>query len=670
MRLIHNLALAAAMVCTPAAATAETATLELGNYTADTEILEGSVTERGIPFNYMYTYSGGQMLYPNALVKEIADRNGEIASITFRYRENGTFYDGDIEGSSTVWVMATDMQEIPVENSKSAWIEYSTASKATASIDHVITYGEEVFEVTYTLSTPVKLAPGQSLLVTASSHVTNGMAPYMYDFDCFGFKIGSGSAYTAFYGSDTKPFEDDYAAKTPNQWNSVYGPVAKLVYDWVDKLPQAGAPVFSPASGTALGPDDMVTVSAAEGASILYTLEKDGTPDIAYTGPIALDRAATVTAIATMEGHDPSEPVSATYTLRVSARPVFTIPSGTSLGANERVTISAADGAKILYTLDPDANPTEEFPADGLVLTADATVKAVAVEDNSYPSGTVSASYTVTDLDATIIGPYYAVPDADNTFLGTNWYNAPIIPTYANSASQILYLPGELDGFTDKTRIRSLSFRFTNETCFTDYASSARIYLEGVDTDKFDYDEINAKYRWFAADLAAPLATKAIEISFVDYYYGTGELTFDLPDGGFEMPGGRALLVTIVNEAATPLDNSEYPQFLKYNTPGSRRTATFASDRLDYAASLAVTDYIVNGEGYYSSMTDYNQPCVKLFTDNLGTQGIRGFESATDTSVAAPAEYYNLQGMRMSGPLAPGIYIRREGSAATKMIVR
>lgn len=667
MKLIHNLALVAAMAAIPAAAPAETASLALGDYSADTEILEGSVTERGIPFNYMYTYSGGQVLYPNALVKEIADRNGEIASITFRYRENGTFFDGDIEGTSTVWVMATDMQEIPVENSKSAWIEYSTASKATASIDHALTYGEEVFEVKYTLSSPVKLAPGQSLLVTASSHVTNGMVPYMYDFDCFGFKIGTGSAYTAFYGNDTRPFEDDYADKTPNQWNSTYGPVAKLDYSWIDKLPQAEAPVFSPASGTALGPDDKVTISAAEGASVLYTLEKDGTPDIAYTGPIALDRAATVTAIATMEGHDPSEPAAASYTLRTSAAPVFAIPSGTMLGANERVTVSAAKGARILYTLDPATAPTEEFPADGLALSADATVKAVAVEENSYPSEPVSASYTVSDLNATLIGSYYAAPTSDNTFIGTNWYNAPIIPTYANSASQLLYLPDELDGFTDKTRIRSLSFRFTNETCFTDYTSSARIYLEGVDTDKFDYDEINAKYRWFATDLAAPLATKEIEIPFVDYYYGTGELTFELPDGGFGLPAGRALLVTIVNEAPTPLDNSEYPQFLKYNTPGSRRTATFASDRVDYAASLAVTDYIVNGDGYYSSMTDYNQPCVKLFTDELGTQGIAAEAVGVD---AASAEYYNLQGMRMQGMLAPGIYIRRLGSAATKIVVR
>lgn len=36
----------------------------------------------------------------------------------------------------------------------------------------------------------------------------------------------------------------------------------------------------------------------------------------------------------------------------------------------------------------------------------------------------------------------------------------------------------------------------------------------------------------------------------------------------------------------------------------------------------------------------------------------------------APAEYYNLQGVRMNGELTPGLYIRRQGNKATKVIVK
>lgn len=36
----------------------------------------------------------------------------------------------------------------------------------------------------------------------------------------------------------------------------------------------------------------------------------------------------------------------------------------------------------------------------------------------------------------------------------------------------------------------------------------------------------------------------------------------------------------------------------------------------------------------------------------------------------APVEYFNLQGMRVQGKLVPGIYIRRQGSEVTKVLVR
>jgi len=214
---------------------------------------------------------------------------------------------------------------------------------------------------------------------------------------------------------------------------------------------------------------------------------------------------------------------------------------------------------------------------------------------------------------------HHPLPDASNTFIGTNWYNAPVIPTYANSASQMLYLPDELEGFNEKTRIRAISFRFTNETCFTDYSSTARLYIQALDDTAFPYDNINAKYRWFPVELDSPLLTMQVEIPFVDYYYGCGELTFTLPEG-FRFPAGKSLLLTVINEAATPLDNSEYPQFFKYDTD-TRRTATFASDHCDYAASLAVSDYVANGQTYYylvefNNKTGYNIDAVTIERNN------------------------------------------------------
>ena len=54
------------------------------------------------------------------------------------------------------------------------------------------------------------------------------------------------------------------------------------------------------------------------------------------------------------------------------------------------------------------------------------------------------------------------------------------------------------------------------------------------------------------------------------------------------------------------------------------------------------------------------------FANPGGTTGIAEIELGEE----APAEYYNLQGVRMDGELTPGLYIRRQGNKATKVIVK
>lgn len=45
---------------------------------------------------------------------------------------------------------------------------------------------------------------------------------------------------------------------------------------------------------------------------------------------------------------------------------------------------------------------------------------------------------------------------------------------------------------------------------------------------------------------------------------------------------------------------------------------------------------------------------------------ISGVEADSD----APVEFFNLKGIRVSAPLAPGVYVRRQGSRATKVLIR
>lgn len=89
---------------------------------------------------------------------------------------------------------------------------------------------------------------------------------------------------------------------------------------------QAAAPIFSLAAGTYNGPQEL-TMTAAEGAEIYYTLDGSA-PDandstMLYDCPVKLEEAVTVTAVAILEGAEPSKTASAAYAVPVLTAPVF-----------------------------------------------------------------------------------------------------------------------------------------------------------------------------------------------------------------------------------------------------------------------------------------------------------------------------------------------------------
>ncbi len=55
---------------------------------------------------------------------------------------------------------------------------------------------------------------------------------------------------------------------------------------------------------------------------------------------------------------------------------------------------------------------------------------------------------------------------------------------------------------------------------------------------------------------------------------------------------------------------------------------------------------------------------------DLGKQELTGVSDVLAPAADAGVEYYNLQGVRMHGELAPGLYIRRQGTEATKVMIR
>lgn len=75
---------------------------------------------------------------------------------------------------------------------------------------------------------------------------------------------------------------------------------------------------------------------------------------------------------------------------------------------------------------------------------------------------------------------------------------------------------------------------------------------------------------------------------------------------------------------------------------------------------IELTVKAVNAEGAESDVH------TSTFANPGGVSGIADVELGE----AAEAVYYNMQGVRMNGDLAPGLYIRRQGDKATKIIVK
>ena len=71
----------------------------------------------------------------------------------------------------------------------------------------------------------------------------------------------------------------------------------------------------------------------------------------------------------------------------------------------------------------------------------------------------------------------------------------------------------------------------------------------------------------------------------------------------------------------------------------------------------------------YDMIRNYWFPSLPLFPEGQEQSGIT--DAAADSDADAPVEFYNLQGMRVDGmSLAPGVYIRRQGRTAEKVLIR
>jgi hypothetical protein len=159
----------------------------------------------------------------------------------------------------------------------------------------------------------------------------------------------------------------------------------------------AAAPTFSEGSGTYSSSQSVTLTTATAGASIYYTLN-GATPTLRsklYTGPITVSTSETLSAIAYISGMATSPVSTAVYTMAAAA-PAVSVKGGTYTESQKVALTTATKGAKIYYTLD-GTKPSKDSKLykESVMVTATATLKAVAILDGFKISPVVSVSYVL-----------------------------------------------------------------------------------------------------------------------------------------------------------------------------------------------------------------------------------------------------------------------------------
>ena len=196
-------------------------------------------------------------------------------------------------------------------------------------------------------------------------------------------------------------------------------------------------PVASVPSGSTVDKGTAVTLSCeTEGAVIYYTL--DGTcpcdaSALLYDGsPIIINEDTELRVMAVADGLYESDIVVYHYyvsVLKATAKPVASIPSGSTVDKGTAVTLSCeTEGAVIYYTLDgtsPSVDAALLYDGSPIIINDDTELRIMAVAPGCYESEVVVLHFYVEFLEVTIHKKWDDVLICDNSsnkFVAYQWY--------------------------------------------------------------------------------------------------------------------------------------------------------------------------------------------------------------------------------------------------------
>lgn len=145
-------------------------------------------------------------------------------------------------------------------------------------------------------------------------------------------------------------------------------------------------------------------------------------------------------------------------------------------------------------------------------------------------------------------------------------------------------------------------------------------------------------------------------------------------------PETEALSAPRKKSAAETLEEGEYAEVVGSDVlaeattvEGNTKTYVFSTKQLMKEADIQSLDKLGENKVLHLSLVSLDPYTGNVSDPTAVGVTYDGNLSGVESVVAdgeAEAEFFNLQGVRMAQPLAPGIYIRRQGAAASKVVVK
>lgn len=566
----------------------------------------------------------------------ITDATGE-APVQDKFKKNLTGSDVDVYGFVSVYVSssATKIQIAPVEIQESIGSntpEQVVSTPAVVEDEIEITRGESVtFTSRYAAKLKIEVDGHEPLVVEGREYV-----------------------YT--------PEEEAIVTVTPiGADGKEYAEMSLMVMISFKAAPLCGEVTFDPADGTALFAGSKVTVACENAVKIFYMVgDGEAVSTEGNTAEVTINEACTLTAWGVNADGKESERANASYTIKEADKYVF---------INNVSDIK--DGAQYILL--------------GATLSSK-TYKLMGGKNGGYRNaisysegGELPQAITITDASDLAVMTINAVAEnmysimIDGQYLGTVSNTAKKAQdfAYAESATESRF-QFEITFDGDKCNIitgtQAIRFNGSNnpnrfKTYLATNATMSPVYLYRLADGEYaaapEAMYIHGHFPGSYYDFSAPVQMTAEEggkvFTATNVYIGGNAdaegnpLSYVFSDAKAEGDAPQSYALRTIDWSAI---NGNV-----YHKNGVTHTATG-----DHAEIVPFE--VGNGEGNYDFTADFSGFSPKFTAEKNISTGVEGI--TVDT---AEAEYFTLQGVRVANP-SNGIYIRRQGSTTTKVLVK